>query len=123
LRALNMLYEIGISGRNHLIFIPTESRGLGIPTPIGVLGIDKLVGIGDTGNVDGQKPSSDSANVAKPPQKPVAQQQASTQQRSKQQATQQQKQKKNQAQQNAPTVNPADNIDSQGEAEGDSFKV
>ncbi len=44
LRALNMLFEIGISGKNHLIFIPTESRGLGIPTPIGVLGIDKLVG-------------------------------------------------------------------------------
>jgi regulator of protease activity HflC (stomatin/prohibitin superfamily) len=50
LRALNMLYEIGISGKNHLIFIPTESRGLGIPTPIGVLGIDKLAGIGDTGS-------------------------------------------------------------------------
>jgi regulator of protease activity HflC (stomatin/prohibitin superfamily) len=47
LRALNMLYEIGISGKNHLIFIPTESRGLGIPTPIGVLGIEKMVGIGN----------------------------------------------------------------------------
>ncbi len=54
LRALNMLYEIGISGRNHLIFIPTESRGLGIPTPVGVLGIDKLAGIGDTGDVNGK---------------------------------------------------------------------
>ena len=50
LRALNMLYEIGISGKNHLIFIPTESRGLGIPTPIGVLGIDKLTGIGNVGD-------------------------------------------------------------------------
>jgi regulator of protease activity HflC (stomatin/prohibitin superfamily) len=36
LRALNMLYEIGISGKNTLIFIPTESRGLGMPTPIGI---------------------------------------------------------------------------------------
>ncbi len=58
LRALNMLYEIGISGKNHLIFIPTESRGLGIPTPIGVLGIDKLVGLGDTGNIDSKANNS-----------------------------------------------------------------
>lgn len=49
LRALNMLYEIGISGKNHLIFIPTESRGLGIPTPIGVFGIEKLRGMGNVG--------------------------------------------------------------------------
>ena len=49
LRALNMLYEIGISGKNHLIFIPTESRGLGIPTPIGVFGIEKLRGMGNMG--------------------------------------------------------------------------
>ncbi len=39
LRALNMLYEIGISGKNSLIFIPTESRGLGMPTPVGVFGM------------------------------------------------------------------------------------
>ncbi len=59
LRALNMLYEIGISGKNHLIFIPTESRGLGIPTPVGVLGIDKLAGIGDVGNPESSKTASE----------------------------------------------------------------
>ncbi len=62
LRALNMLYEIGISGKNHLIFIPTESRGLGIPTPVGVLGIDKLAGIGDIGDQNSSASSSDKGN-------------------------------------------------------------
>ncbi len=42
LRALNMLYEIGISGKNSLIFVPTESRGLGMPTPVGVFSIDAV---------------------------------------------------------------------------------
>ncbi len=42
LRALNMLYEIGISGKNALIFIPTESRGLGMPTPIGLFSIEDI---------------------------------------------------------------------------------
>jgi regulator of protease activity HflC (stomatin/prohibitin superfamily) len=42
LRALNMLYEIGISGKNTLIFVPTESRGLGMPTPVGVYGMNDL---------------------------------------------------------------------------------
>ncbi|ASI14286.1 stomatin [Candidatus Mancarchaeum acidiphilum] len=63
LRALNMLYEIGISGRNHLIFIPTESRGLGIPTPVGVLGIDKLAGIGDVGDPNSSKSSDNKDNA------------------------------------------------------------
>ncbi len=42
LRSLNMLYEIGISGKNNLIFIPTESKGLGFPTPIGVFGLSDV---------------------------------------------------------------------------------
>lgn len=42
LRALNMLYEVGISGKNTIIFIPTESRGLGMPTPIGVFGLGDI---------------------------------------------------------------------------------
>ncbi len=42
LRALNMLYEIGISGKNSLIFVPTESRGLGMPTPVGVFSLDDV---------------------------------------------------------------------------------
>ncbi len=42
LRALNMLYEVGISGRNNIIFIPTESRGLGVPTPLGIFGMNDI---------------------------------------------------------------------------------
>ncbi len=124
LRALNMLYEIGISGRNHLIFIPTESRGLGIPTPIGVLGIDKLAGLGDTSNIDGKKSDDGSAAAGSATQKPSAQQpqQAPVQQRSQQQDTGT-KQKKKQAQQNAPMGNPADNLGNPDETQGDSFKV
>lgn len=42
LRALNMIYEVGISGKNSLIFIPTDSKGLGMPTPIGVFGMKEI---------------------------------------------------------------------------------
>lgn len=118
LRALNMLYEIGISGKNHLIFIPTESRGLGIPTPIGVLGIDKLVGMGDTGNIDGKKKDGNSADSGTAPQKPspLPSQQASAQQKS-QQSAQQSKQKKKQ--QDAQTGNSTGNTEIPDETQGD----
>ena len=43
LRALNMMYEISVSGKNQIIFIPTESKGLAMPTPIGVLGVEEIV--------------------------------------------------------------------------------
>ena len=42
LRSLNMMYEISITGKNQIIFIPTESRGFSVPTPIGVLGIEQM---------------------------------------------------------------------------------
>ena len=121
LRALNMLYEIGISGRNHLIFIPTESRGLGIPTPIGVLGIDKLVGLGDTGNIDGKKKDGNSADSAAAMQKPEAQQpqQASAQQKN-QQSVPQSKQKKKQ--QDAQTGNSAGSTEIPDETQGDPLQ-
>lgn len=122
LRALNMLYEIGISGRNHLIFIPTESRGLGIPTPIGVLGIDKLVGIGDTGNIDGQKKDGNSVDAGTAAQKPSPPQpqQASAQQKN-QQSAQQSKQKKKQ--QDTQTGNNAGNPEIPDETQGDPFNA
>ncbi len=41
LRALNMMYEISIGGKNVMVFIPTESRGFSVPTPIGVMGIQE----------------------------------------------------------------------------------
>jgi len=122
LRALNMLYEIGISGRNHLIFIPTESRGLGIPTPIGVLGIDKLVGIGDTGNIDGQKKDGNSVDAGTAAQKPSPPQpqQASAQQKN-QQSAQQSKQKKKQ--QDTQTGNNAGNPEIPDETQEDPFNA
>jgi regulator of protease activity HflC (stomatin/prohibitin superfamily) len=42
LRALNMMYEISLNGKNMMVFIPTESKGFSIPTPIGVMGIQDI---------------------------------------------------------------------------------
>jgi regulator of protease activity HflC (stomatin/prohibitin superfamily) len=43
LRALNMMYEISTNGKNLIVFIPVESRGFSIPTPIGILGLEDLM--------------------------------------------------------------------------------
>ena len=43
LRALNMMYEISISGKNVMVFIPTESRGFAMPIPFGVQGIKDYI--------------------------------------------------------------------------------
>jgi len=43
LRALNMMYEISTSGKNLIVFIPVESKGFSIPTPIGIMGLDELL--------------------------------------------------------------------------------
>ncbi len=43
LRALNMMYEISLTGKNVMVFIPTETRGLSIPIPFGVAGIDEYL--------------------------------------------------------------------------------
>ena len=42
LRALNMMYEMSLNGKNLMIFVPTESKGLSMPTPIGIMGFDDL---------------------------------------------------------------------------------
>jgi regulator of protease activity HflC (stomatin/prohibitin superfamily) len=39
LRALNMMYEISINGKNAMIFIPTETKGFSMPMPLGVMGL------------------------------------------------------------------------------------
>ncbi len=39
LRALNMMYEISINGKNIMVFVPTENKGLSMPMPFGVTGI------------------------------------------------------------------------------------
>jgi regulator of protease activity HflC (stomatin/prohibitin superfamily) len=43
LRALNMMYEISTSGKNLIVFIPTESKGFSMPTPIGVVGLEEVM--------------------------------------------------------------------------------
>jgi regulator of protease activity HflC (stomatin/prohibitin superfamily) len=43
LRALNMMYEISTSGKNLIVFIPVESKGFSIPTPIGIMGLEELM--------------------------------------------------------------------------------
>ena len=35
LRALNMMYEISTTGKNLIVFIPTENKGFSIPLPLG----------------------------------------------------------------------------------------
>ncbi len=42
LRSLNMMYEISLTGKNLMVFIPTESKGFSIPTPIGMMGMQDL---------------------------------------------------------------------------------
>lgn len=42
LRSLNMMYEISLNGKNLMVFIPTESKGFSIPTPLGVIGLEDL---------------------------------------------------------------------------------
>ena len=39
LRSLNMMYEISLNGKNLMVFVPTDSKGFSIPTPLGVEGI------------------------------------------------------------------------------------
>lgn len=38
LRALNMMYEVSINGKNIMVFIPTENKGFAMPIPFGVMG-------------------------------------------------------------------------------------
>ena len=42
LRALNMMYEISLNGKNLMVFIPTDSKGFSIPTPVGIMGMQDL---------------------------------------------------------------------------------
>lgn len=42
LRSLNMMYEISLNGKNLMVFIPTDSKGFSIPTPVGVMGIQDI---------------------------------------------------------------------------------
>jgi regulator of protease activity HflC (stomatin/prohibitin superfamily) len=59
LRALNMMYEISTNGKNLIVFIPTESKGFAMPTPIGIIGIEeamKRAQAQSQQHADGKKP-------------------------------------------------------------------
>ena len=43
LRALNMMYEISLAGKNVMVFIPTESGDLSMPIPFGMQGIKDAI--------------------------------------------------------------------------------
>ncbi|MDE1870650.1 MAG: slipin family protein [Candidatus Micrarchaeota archaeon] len=43
LRALNVMYEISTSGKNLIVFIPTENKGFSMPTPIGIMGLEEAM--------------------------------------------------------------------------------
>ena len=42
LRALNMMYEISLAGKNVMVFIPTENKGMSMPLPFGVAGLKEF---------------------------------------------------------------------------------
>jgi regulator of protease activity HflC (stomatin/prohibitin superfamily) len=77
LRALNMMYEIGISGKNNMIFIPTESKGVGMPTPVGIYGFRDIAPKQKGGGGDGQfqQPQAALKKKAQPQLQPQPQQQ------------------------------------------------
>lgn len=59
LRSLNMMYEISLNGKNLMVFIPTESKGFSIPTPMGVIGLEdmsKSMKAARASNKESQKP-------------------------------------------------------------------
>ncbi len=42
LRALNMMYEMTLNGKNLMVFIPTDSKGFSMPTPLGIAGLEEM---------------------------------------------------------------------------------
>jgi regulator of protease activity HflC (stomatin/prohibitin superfamily) len=43
LRALNMMYEISLAGKNVMVFIPTENKGFSVPLPFGISGLKEYM--------------------------------------------------------------------------------
>jgi regulator of protease activity HflC (stomatin/prohibitin superfamily) len=60
LRALNMMYEISLTGKNVMVFIPTETKGFSIPMPFGIRGMEEFVKDRD---------QQDAANTGQPKKK------------------------------------------------------
>jgi hypothetical protein len=44
LRWMNMIYELGMEGKNMLVFIPVNLPVAGPASPIGMMGIRELIG-------------------------------------------------------------------------------
>ncbi|HUC38819.1 MAG TPA: slipin family protein [Candidatus Acidoferrum sp.] len=59
LRALNMMYEISLAGKNVMVFIPTETKGFAMPLPFGVMGMKEYLEQqkGGTPKPDKRKPT------------------------------------------------------------------
>ncbi|MCL4389669.1 MAG: slipin family protein [Candidatus Marsarchaeota archaeon] len=55
LRALNMMYEISLTGKNVMVFIPTETKGFSIPMPFGIRGLEEFIKQKDQEGPDSQK--------------------------------------------------------------------
>jgi regulator of protease activity HflC (stomatin/prohibitin superfamily) len=62
LRALNMMYEVSINGKNVMVFIPTETKGFAMPVPFGVQGIKDVINKEQGRKSKRQNPPSDSGN-------------------------------------------------------------
>ncbi|MGC8495600.1 MAG: SPFH domain-containing protein [Candidatus Micrarchaeia archaeon] len=72
LRSLNMMYEISLSGKNLIVFVPTETKGFSIPTPFGLMGLQeyaKSQGSGSQTQSDGQNNSNATGQQKKASQK------------------------------------------------------
>ena len=68
LRSLNMMYEISLTGKNLMVFIPTESKGFSIPTPIGVVGLEEIAKMNQSLSQVIQKPDETQKQKKKGPQ-------------------------------------------------------
>ncbi len=62
LRSLNMMYEISLSGKNLIVFVPTETKGFSIPTPFGVMGMQDFY----KQNVQNQQSNTQQQQPSKP---------------------------------------------------------
>jgi regulator of protease activity HflC (stomatin/prohibitin superfamily) len=66
LRSLNMMYEISLSGKNLIVFVPTETKGFSIPTPFGVMGLQEYAKNTGSSNYNIQSQPSNRPKKASP---------------------------------------------------------
>ncbi len=56
LRALNMMYEISLTGKNVMVFVPTETGGFAMPVPFGVYGLKDIIAKREAQGQEPRKP-------------------------------------------------------------------